>query len=187
MTKRRINLFGGPLQKASKGTRTARMIRTLSIAGSLGVFVLILILALYRAKLTGDIASVQSDQRELQAAIDKETPRQKDLQSILARLDRIEEASRYDVRYASRSATIREMMGDFPAPPTITRILLADPSSFTLRLRFASEGDMLDFIRLSEKPSFGRSLKEHSIGSFKITSGETTDTRREIDFTGTFL
>lgn len=184
---RKINLFGGPLLKMSKRTRRARLTRSFSIIGSIVVFVLIIGLSLYRVKLLGDIASVKQDQEMISAAIDRETPRQKDLQTILARLDVLYAALDNDVHYASRSAQVREMLGGVPSSPTLSRYSMDDQESFAMRIQFATQSDMLDFIQLSEEPSWGKVLKEHSIGTFRITTASDSGRLAELDFTGTFL
>ncbi len=187
MTKRKINLFGGPLLASSKRTRVRRMMRTVSIIASLAVFAVILLLYLYRAKLLGDIASVREEQIVLQTAIDKEAPRQKDLQTILERLDQLQSALSHDVRYASKSALIESLMDTFPARPIVDRIVVHDPTSFALRLQFASQRDMLDFIRRSEDPSFGTMLKEHSIGIFRVTTASDSGRFAELEFSADLL
>ncbi len=187
MSKRKINLFGGPLLKLTKRAQLVRKIKYYSIAGSVVLFVLILVTYIVRAKLVGDIQGVQHEQDAIEAAITREMPRQKDLESILVRLRKIKDAMKNDVHYASRSALINDLLDTFPARPTVQELTLDSPQDFALDLEFDTQRDMLEFVRLSESPAFGNKLKTYSIGSFKITMASSAGTLNTLDFTGTLL
>ncbi len=187
MSKRKINLFGGPLLKLSKKAQLIQKIKYYSIAGSFVLFILILFTYIVRAKLIGDIVAVQHDQDAIELAITKEIPRQKDLEAILVRLRKIKEAMKNDVMFASRSAQINSLLDTFPARPKVQEITLGNPQEFSLKLEFMSQRDMLEFVRLSESPSFNKKLQTYSIGSFKITMASSEGALNLVDFSGTLL
>lgn len=187
MSTRRVNLFGGPLKSLNKRSRRLKQIRFYSIFASLVLFAVIFGLYLYRAKVIGDIYIIQQEEDQIEQALAKESGRQKDLETILLRVRRIEDALKNDVMYASRSASLTEIFGSLDSAPRLDLIDIPGPQDFKVKLAFSSQEQMLDFIRVSETKDFGSKLSTYSIGAFKITLASDSAGLTTLDFSGTFL
>ena len=187
MSIRKVNLFSGPLISLNARSRRLKAIKYYSILLSLVLFAIIFALYLYRAKIIGDITSVQQEEDTIETVINKEANRQKDLGSILSRIRKIQNAEKNDVHFASRSASLNEIISTMNNKPQIDEMNIVNPKDFKLKLSFQTQNDLLDFIKTSESTNFGTKLQSYSIGSFKISMASSGGSLTTIDFSGTFL
>lgn len=187
MSIRKVNLFSGPLISLNARGRRLKAIKYYSILISLILFSIIFALYLYRAKIIGDITLVQQDEDAIETMINKEASRQKDLGSILSRIRKIQSVSKNDVNFASRSASLNEIVSTLSKKPQIEEINLINPKDFKLKLSFEAQNDLLDFIKTSESSNFASKLRTFSIGSFKISMASSGGSLTTLDFSGSFL
>lgn len=183
----KVNLFVGPLKSLNRRAVQLKKIRFYSVLASLVLFALIFALYIYRAKIIGDIYIVQQEENSIEQVIITETDRQKDLSSILLRVKKMREALKNDVNFSSRSASLEDMLSSLDSKPKLEGVEIMNPKDFKLSLSFATQNDLLDFIRTTERPEFGSNLQEYSVGSFKITMASSAASMTLLDFSGTFL
>lgn len=187
MMLRTINLFGGPLRSVNRRARIAAQIRYISVLVSIILFGIVFGLHLYRSKLIGDIHIVHEQEDIVEQAISQEVLRQKDLANIVVRIRKINEANSRDVQYASKSAVINDLFSELGVNPQQEEISLPNTTDFRLRLLFATDDELLSFIRLMESQEVRTKLKQYSIGTFKLSVATASGSLVPIDFSGTFL
>ncbi len=183
----KVNLFVGPLKSLNRRAVQLKKLRFYSVLASLVLFALIFALYIYRAKVIGDIYIVQQEENSIEQVINTETDRQKDLGSIVLRVKKMREALKNDINFSSRSAALDDMLGSLEKKPKLQGVEIMNPQDFKLTLSFATQKDLLDFIRTTEQPEFGNNLQKYSVGSFKITMASSGASMSLLDFSGTFL
>jgi hypothetical protein len=187
MIKRKINLFTLPKSRLKRTHERLRYVKGISIVLVCLLFILIFSNYLYQAKLTGDITTVQGERDSYTNLIQKETPRQQELNAILSRLRVIRQAFKKDIQLSSSSAKFNQALALHTVSAKLDTITFSSKNVFKATLSFPSQTDLLEFIRMSENPEFKSNFDIFSVGAFKISNSTSSAELKTIEVSGTLL
>lgn len=187
MSKRKVNLFSGPLRKVNKSYDRLKIIRKAMIILSVIFFVGVIGGYFVQSKFTGDLLTSQYQRETYEKAITKAQERRADLVAIALRMRAIRKAMATDITYASRSAYLTQLLKETQSNPEFTSLSFSNKNDFETFLTFSSERDLMEFIRASEKDDFQKHFQTYSLGEFSITSASSSAVLPPLEFTGSLL
>lgn len=187
MIKRKLNLFSLPSSRLKSGHERLKYVQKISIGALILLFILILGNYLYQAKLTGNITSIQIEQDNLTNAIDREMPRQKDVNAIVTRLRAIRQALEKDIEFSSSSAKLSDAFTSPKVSARLDEISFSAKNTFSAKITFVNQEDMLEFVRISESSEFKNKFISLAVGGFSVNVATNTAELHTIDVSGSLL
>ena len=187
MSKRKVNLFSGPLHEINKKFDRYRYVRNTTIVLSVVFFAAIIVAYLVQSKFTGDLLTAQAEKEAYQQAIEVAKARQTELHGIAVRLRLLKDALNKDISFASQSARLLSLLDESQSQAFPTEIAFRNKTDFQTALSFSSQEDLLRFIKASETNDFRKNFKNISVGEFSISAATSSAKQQTLEFSGSFL
>lgn len=187
MSKRKVNLFSGPLRKVNKSYDRLKIVRKIMIVLSVVFFFGVIAGYFVQSKFTGDLLTAQYQRETYEKAITKAQERRADLVAIALRMRAIRKALASDISYASRSAYLTQLLEQTQSNPAFSSLSFSNKHDFETFLTFPTERDLMDFIRATETDTFQSHFQTYSLGEFSITSASSSGVLAPLEFTGSLL